>query len=73
MIRFGWSAESSRSALLPPTATVLAKYAKSNRVAYRVEEVRDGEGAKLHWMGDLEAKKVILYFHGVISHVKLLL
>ena len=51
--------------LFPSTASVLAKYAKSHQIDYRVEEVRSGDGAMLHWMGDRKAKKVILYFHGM--------
>ncbi len=50
--------------LAPPTAEVVPAQAKELGVKWEVEDVPDGRGAKLHWLGDRNAKTVILYFHG---------
>jgi len=33
-------------------------------VKWEAEDVPDGQGGRLHWVGDRAAKKVILYYHG---------
>lgn len=47
-----------------PTARFIPTQAKQLDVKWEVEDVRDGQGGRIHWVGDRSAKKVILYFHG---------
>lgn len=47
-----------------PTAQVIPAEAKELGVKWEVEIVSNGEGGKLHWVGDRAAKKVVLWFHG---------
>jgi hypothetical protein len=47
-----------------PTAERISAQAKELGEKWAVEDVPDGRGGKLHWVGDRAAKKVILYFHG---------
>jgi len=47
-----------------PTAQRIENDAKELGVKWEAEDVPDGQGARIHWVGDRAAKKVILYFHG---------
>src|ERR1700677_195328 len=47
-----------------PTAQIIPAQASELGVRWEVEDVPDGRGGKLHWVGDRSAKKVLLYFHG---------
>jgi hypothetical protein len=47
-----------------PTAQRIPTQAKELGVKWEVEDVPDGQGGRIHWVGDRAAKKVILYFHG---------
>lgn len=47
-----------------PTARRIENDAKELGVRWEAEDVPDGQGGRIHWVGDRAAKKVILYFHG---------
>jgi len=47
-----------------PTGTVIETRAKALNVDHHVEAVPNSDGAKLHFVGDSKANKLILYFHG---------
>lgn len=53
-------------ATCPPTGTLIETEAQKLNLEHHVEDVPvpNGNDAKLHWLGDRSAKKVILYFHG---------
>lgn len=48
----------------PPTADTVKKVTSEMNLPCKVEDVPDSDGAKLHWIGDPAANKVLLYFHG---------
>ena len=50
-----------------PTAEVITEEAKKLDIPHFVEDVPAGKGARIHWLGDRSAKKVLLYFHGACS------
>jgi len=50
-----------------PTRIVIPAQCKTLGIPLHTEDVPDGAGGRLHWIGDREAKKVILHFHGIIS------
>jgi hypothetical protein len=52
-----------------PTAQLIPAQAQELGVKWEVEDVPDGQGGRLHWVGDRAAKKVILYFHGDHLHL----
>lgn len=47
-----------------PDAIVIPARAKILGLAHCVEDIPESDGAKIHWVGDRSATKVILYFHG---------
>ncbi|KAI1625071.1 Alpha/Beta hydrolase protein [Exophiala viscosa] len=47
-----------------PTAEVITEEAKKLDVPHFVDDVPASKGARIHWLGDRSAKKVLLYFHG---------
>ena len=51
-------------AALLPTGELIPKEAQKLGLKHDVEDVPDGRGARIHWLGDRSAKKVLLYFHG---------
>ncbi len=57
------SMDGARAALVPD-AIVIPNTARSLGLNHEVQEIPDSEGAKIHWVGDKTAEKVILYFHG---------
>lgn len=52
-----------KSSLLP-TADLIAKEAKKLGLQHEVQDIPSGRGARIHWLGDRSAKRVLLYFHG---------
>lgn len=50
--------------VLPPTSATITTQATVANVPHKVEDVPQSQGAKMHWLGDLSAQKVWLYFHG---------
>jgi len=50
-----------------PTAQRIPTQAKELGVEWEVEDVPNGQGGRIHWVGDRGAKQVILYFHGDYS------
>ncbi|UPK95747.1 hypothetical protein LCI18_006682 [Fusarium solani-melongenae] len=54
----------SPSSLYTPVRIVFAKVCQAQGVQWKEEEVPDGLGSKIHWVGDLNTDKLILYFHG---------
>src|ERR1700761_7114808 len=50
-----------------PTAQVITEEAQSLNLAHSIEEVPAGGGARIHWLGNSSAHKVLLYFHGKVS------
>jgi len=51
--------------ILPRTDVVASTQAKEHGLHYAVEHVPNGNGAKIHWLGDRSSSKAILYFHGI--------
>lgn len=50
-----------------PTAQVIIEEAQKLNLEHSVEDVPAGSGARIHWLGDRSAKRVLLYFHGEAS------
>lgn len=44
---------------------MIEDHAKARKVEHHDEEVPNSDGARLHWLGDRSADKVILYLHGL--------
>ncbi|TPX11486.1 uncharacterized protein E0L32_007905 [Thyridium curvatum] len=59
-----WLSSKQLRALFKPTQDALAEACKKDGVLWHAEDIPDGMGSKLHWFGNLEANKLILYFHG---------
>ena len=51
-------------AAIPPTAQVIPEEAQKLNLEHYVEDIPSSRGARIHWLGDRSAKKVLLYFHG---------
>lgn len=49
--------------LLPSTSATFDKWVKEHPGEIFSSEAI-GEGAKLHWVGDRKAERIILFFHG---------
>ncbi|EXJ92458.1 hypothetical protein A1O3_01009 [Capronia epimyces CBS 606.96] len=49
---------------LLPTGELIPKEAQKLHLQHEVEDVPAGRGARIHWLGDRSASKVLLYFHG---------
>jgi len=48
-----------------PTATQVTNVAKELGVHHDVEQIFDDQEApRIHWLGNVQARKVLLYFHG---------
>jgi len=47
-----------------PTAQVITEEASKLDISHFVEDVPASKGARIHWLGNRSAKKVLLYFHG---------
>lgn len=47
-----------------PNAVVIPKTGGKLGLEHQIDDVPNSDGAKIHWLGDRSAKKVILYFHG---------
>ena len=47
-----------------PTAKIIPALCQELGLPAHVEDVPNGAGGKLHWMGNRSAKKIILYVHG---------
>ncbi|KAF2806750.1 alpha/beta-hydrolase [Mytilinidion resinicola] len=47
-----------------PTAVIIETRCKKNNVAWKVEDISNSSGARIHWIGDRSAQKAILWFHG---------
>lgn len=54
----------AEATILPSTSTTVTTRAQALNWLHSVEEIPLGKGAKIHWLGDKAAKKVLLYFHG---------
>lgn len=52
-----------------PNSIIIPKQAKLLGLVHNVEDVPDSDGAKIHWLGDRSSRKVILYFHGMLSYL----
>ncbi|KAF9033139.1 Alpha/Beta hydrolase protein [Panaeolus papilionaceus] len=50
--------------LFVPTLTSYKKWCKKKKIPLMIEDVKDESESKLLWLGNKDAKKVILYFHG---------
>lgn len=53
-----------------PDSIVVPHRARLLGLNTEVESVPHSNGAKIHWLGDKSAKKVILYYHGGLREVK---
>jgi hypothetical protein len=62
--REGFASPEKAKELALPTGRVIEDHAKARKVEHHDEEVPNSDGARLHWLGDRSADKVILYFHG---------
>ncbi len=47
-----------------PTSELIPEQAKELGLAHTVDDIPNGHGARLHWLGNTKPDKVILYFHG---------
>jgi hypothetical protein len=47
-----------------PTRKVIPAQCEQLGIPDHIEEVPDGAGSYLHWIGDRSARNVVLYFHG---------
>ena len=56
-----------------PTAKIVPDEARKLGVDHYVEDIPESQSARLHWLGNREAKKVLLYFHGEIEIERLYL
>lgn len=52
--------------LAVPTGELIPAQAAELGAKWEVEDVPDGRGARIHWVGDRAARRVILYFHGML-------
>jgi hypothetical protein len=52
------------AAASPPTGQTISVQAQMLNLDHSIEEVPGGKGARLHWLGNRSAEKIILYFHG---------
>jgi hypothetical protein len=50
-----------------PTAQVITEEAQKLNLEHSIEDIPAGRGARIHWLGDRSAKRVLLYFHGKAS------
>jgi len=50
--------------LFPSTEDVYTAWVKKHKLPVVIEDLPDSEDAKLFWIGDKAAKKVVLYMHG---------
>ena len=48
----------------PPTGKTIESEAKELGLAHEVDDIPNGQGAKLHWLGNTKPDIVVLYFHG---------
>jgi hypothetical protein len=62
--REGFASLEKAKEIALPTGRVIEDHAKARKVEHHAEEVPNSDGARLHWLGDRSADKVILYFHG---------
>lgn len=53
--------------VLPTTKATIAARMQALNLQYHVDDIPNSNGAKLHWLGDQSAKKLLLYFHGIPS------
>jgi len=51
-------------AAMTGTGQTIQEEAQKLKIEHYVEEIPKGRNARLHWLGDRSAKKVLLYFHG---------
>jgi hypothetical protein len=58
------------AAALPPTAITIEMKAKELNVSHAVEAIPRSHGARLHWLGDRSASKLLLYFHGMALSIR---
>ncbi|GAD94998.1 hypothetical protein MYCGRDRAFT_51536 [Paecilomyces variotii No. 5] len=63
-LREVFSSPFALAATATPTAEIISNYAKERNIEHRVEEIPNSEGARLHWLGNPSARKVVLYYHG---------
>ncbi|EXJ82596.1 hypothetical protein A1O3_06409 [Capronia epimyces CBS 606.96] len=47
-----------------PTAQLVQTETQKLKLEHDVEDIPNSNGARLHWIGDRSAEKVLLYFHG---------
>jgi hypothetical protein len=47
-----------------PTSELVPTEAKNLGLAHYVEDIPNSDGARLHWLGNPEPQKILLYFHG---------
>ena len=48
----------------PPSGKTIESEAKELGLAHEVDDIPNGQGAKLHWLGNTKPDIVVLYFHG---------
>ncbi|OCK78706.1 alpha/beta-hydrolase [Lepidopterella palustris CBS 459.81] len=48
----------------PPTSTTIPARCKILNLPWQADDVPNSSGARIHWIGDRSAKKVIFYIHG---------
>lgn len=54
---------------MPPTSTTITGAAQTLKLDHNVENVPESQGAKIHWLGDANAHKLLLYYHGTSSTI----
>ncbi|RVX70379.1 hypothetical protein B0A52_05878 [Exophiala mesophila] len=63
-VREGFRSVKDARAASVPTADAIVSTCETLKVAHKVEDVPDSQGARLHWIGDASPRNTILYFHG---------
>ncbi|KAJ3529591.1 hypothetical protein NM208_g9689 [Fusarium decemcellulare] len=64
VIREGLSSIAEARAISPSTTLTVTSECHRLGVSLATENVQDGQGAKIHWIGDRSPETVVLYFHG---------
>ena len=71
-VREGFRSVKDARAASVPTADAIVSTCETLKVAHKVEDVPDSQGARLHWIGDASPRNTILYFHGMVPLLGLL-
>ncbi|KAJ3464875.1 hypothetical protein MRS44_009661 [Fusarium solani] len=66
-VRDGLSSVAEARAASPSTTQAMTLQCRELGVDLTTEDIPEGQGAKIHWIGDRSPQTVILYFHGLYA------